>query len=140
MSHDALFPIAKSTTIYSAMSETTSESIIVYGRRSKECKCVQQPDTHDLLLCNLGAGRLIEYEYLFSSLHQWYAGQPFSSQVSARKSFFDNLSRWSTLTSHDLDSAVTGLCHKMKLDKSIFQCKDCGDTPAYIIGKYIFRR
>ena len=121
---DALFPISKKTTIYSAMSETTTDSIIIYGRRSKMCKCVQQPDTHDLLLWNLGAGRLMEYEYLFSALHQWYAGQPFSNQVSARKSFFDNLSRWSTLTSNDLDRAVTGLAKCMKIDKGVLNFKD----------------
>ena len=136
-SDDALFEIAKKSTIYSAMSETTSDSIIVFGRRSNgSCKCVQQPDTHELLLWNLGNGRLIEYEYLLSSLHQWYAGQTYTSQVSARKTFFDNLSRETTLTSSDLDNAVTGLVKLCNLDRSIFECKDCGDTPKYIIGKH----
>ena len=88
MNEDALIQISNRIIIYNALSEETFDSIIMYGRRSSgTCKCVQQPDTHDLLLWNLGGGRLIDYEYVVSSLHQWYAGQPFSSQVSALTDF-----------------------------------------------------
>ena len=52
----------------------TSEFILnseTFGRPTDgDCSCVLQADTHDLLLWNIGNGKLICYTFLHSSVHK----------------------------------------------------------------------
>ena len=90
----------------------TSEFILnseTFGRPTDgDCRCVLQPDTHDLLLWNVGNGKLICYTFLHSSVHKMWTGTAMNAIYNSRAATLGSLGLQTTLTVQDLTKAITG--------------------------------
>ena len=134
-SDDHLVRLGSEVKIYSENSERIL-GIPYYGRKSTgNCRCVQQADTHEYLLWNVGAGKFIEYSYLLNILHRWHTGLSITSQLNNRVKRFSNVSIVpSSLLINDLNKAFNGFCAMLTFEKSAWSCIDCSDTPQIIVA------
>ena len=62
------------------------------------CKCLQQFDGHPVLLWNLGRGKMVDYPFLHSVIHQGITGSPIFSIFHSRSTYFSSLGIQSTLS------------------------------------------
>ena len=103
----------RSVTIYSESTETIKD-ISVYARptigNGQHCNCMDQPDTTDVLLWNLGNSKFIQLNYVLTALHNLFHGQGISVTAGSRASNFSvTLGCSTTLTDKLLEKAVIGL-------------------------------
>lgn len=92
-------------------SEHTEEfiPIQIYGRKAVgACKCLQQSDTSDMLLWNIGSGVLIKYTWLHSAVHRYLSGELVNAQYDARLRSFNSLGLPTNLQEHHFRKALFG--------------------------------
>ena len=86
-------------TIYTETSDKIC-SISTYGRPTDgDCICMDQRDTNELLLWNLGSGKFVDYLFLHSHFHRMVkSGIAMNATFSARESILYDLGVKSSLT------------------------------------------
>ena len=138
-STESLQKISSNVKVFTETSEFVLNSE-TFGRPTDgDCRCVLQPDTHDLLLWNCGNGKVICYTFLHSSVHKMWTGTAMNAIYNSRAATLGSLGLQTTLTVKDLTKAITGFIQMLKFSNEDFLCTTCGDTPEYIVcdGKSI---
>lgn len=109
--------------------------IPTYGRPTEgDCICIQQADTHDLLLWNMGSGKLFDYLFLHNHLHRMMSsGIAMNACFNARKTSLSNIGLKSSLIYSSFLRACTGYAQMIQFRKEDYLCPNCGDSPNYIV-------
>ena len=129
-----LIQLSSNLTVYTETSDRIF-SIPTYGRPSLgDCNCVQQADTHQHLLWNIGSGKLIDYLFLHNHFHKMVSsGIAMNATFNSRKSALSDLGVKSSLSYENLVRACTGYAKMIQFRKEDFLCPTCGDSPSYIV-------
>ena len=99
-----------------------------------ECNCVDQADTHELLLWNLGSGKFVDYLFLHNHLHRMVtSGIAMNATIAARQSALKNCGVETTLTYSQFVRACTGYVQMVQFSNDAFLCPNCGASPKYIV-------
>ena len=106
-----------------------------YGRPTLEgkCRCIQQIDSGEYMLYNLGSSRFIEYSCLMSGLHSWCCGSAFNASFNARASTFNTSESKSDLSESNWRRGLIGFAFLLEFEKSAWVCPRCGETPPFIV-------
>ena len=120
----------KKVKIYSICTEKTEE-ISLFGRPSTgSCNCMDQPDTSEWMLWNVGGSRLISYQYLVHCIHGLNNGIKFNAQYNTRKDMLSGCGVETDLKFTDLEKGIMGLQQKIQFLGEDWTCdgdKGCGD-------------
>ena len=83
---EKLIMMSPNITVYTEKSDRIYP-IPTYGRPTVgECRCVDQADTHQYLLWNMGSGKLIDYLFLDSHFHKMVSsGIAMNAFLNSRK-------------------------------------------------------
>ena len=127
--------IASKTIIYCEEQDKEKE-IPVYGRRTVgDCRCVQQADTSDLLLMNMGSGEFVDYVFLDRHLMaRSDFGRTMSEEVLSRQRTLKNWNKTTKLTYELFRSAFDGYSALIKFQPDTWLCPNCGDSPSMIVA------
>ena len=101
------------------------------------CKCLHHYDGHETLLWNLCLGKMVDYIFLHSAIHQVIDGFPINGVYKSRSTtYFNSLGPGvkSTLSYSDVERACSGYASMMQFRKEDFLCLNCGHTPKYIVA------
>ena len=128
----------KNVMIYSETSEMVHNTQ-TFGRPTidKNCRCIQEADTNNLLLWHLGKGKMVDYLFLSCFVHNMRTnGVSKSGLLSARKERLNSIGVQTTLTQQDFSRACSGFVAKLVFhpDLKTFSCPKCGTTPEYLVA------
>ena len=98
-----------------------------------KCRCIQQIDSGEYMLYNLGSSRFIEYNCLMSAVHSWCCGSAFNASFNARASNFNSSEPSSDLSEGNWNRGVIGFAFLLEFEKSAWACPRCGETPPFIV-------
>ena len=120
---DKLLIMSPNLTIYTETSDKIFP-VPTYGRPTEgDCKCILQADTHNLLLWNMGSGKLIDYLFLHNHIHRWVAsGTAMNANFNARKTSLGDIGLESSLTYSLFLRACTGYAQMVQFRKEDFLC------------------
>ena len=140
-SNDSCLPILSNTiTIYSSDGQFTYPTTVYYRRSLGQCRCIQQVDTHHLLLFHVGAGDLVCYRTLNKFLLDHF------DSGTACNSFHKTLRRECITTGNSFNLSYDKFleaCDGFKTNAEIdiieaFTCTTCKRDPKYITaGKFL---
>ena len=121
-------------TIYTETSDRVF-AIPTYGRPTQDrCNCFDQEDTHDLLLWNLGSGKLVDYLFLHNYFHRMVtSGMAMNACCNSRKSSLSDIGLTTSLTYQQFVRACTGYAQMIGFRKEDFLCSSCKDNPKYLV-------
>ena len=98
------------------------------------CRCLHQYDAHENLLWNLSRGRMVDYCFLHSFVHQIGDGTPMNSIYQSRVRTLASLGIQSTLSYEDFERACSGYVSMITFRKDDFMCTNCGQIPKHIVA------
>lgn len=131
---DKLLIMSPNLTVYTESSDRIYP-IPTYGRPTVgECKCILQVYTHDLLLWNMGSGKLLDYLFLHNHFHKWVSSAiAMNGSFNSRERSFSDIGVHSSLSYSVFLRACTGYARMIQFRKEDFLCPSCGDSPNYIV-------
>ena len=134
---DNLVECSSNIIIYTESSEKVYP-IKTYSRKTVDgCKCKQQADTHKLLLWHIGKGKMIDYMFLSSYMHNMRSnGLPKNGLFRSRCERLNSIGVKSSLVPQDLTRATNGFISKITFhsDLKVFSCPKCGISPKYLVA------
>ena len=135
VSEDSCFQlISPSITIYTETHDKIMNIPNFVRPTASDCNCVDQADTHTLLLWNLGSGKFVDYLFLHNHLLRMVSsGIAMNAAVLARQSALTNCGLDSTLSYNQFVRACTGYVHMVNFASNTFLCPNCGTSPKYIV-------
>ena len=134
-SHDeCLKMMSPNITIYTESHDKICK-IPTFGRPTVgDCICMDQKDTNDLLLWNLGSGKHVDYLFLHNHVHRMVSsGIAMNASFNARKTSLSDIGVQSSLTYQHFVRACTGYARMIAFDRDAFLCSTCGDDPKYLV-------
>ena len=135
-SEDRLVQTSTNLIIYTNTHDILTDSITLARPTTPigSCRCLHQFDGHEILLWNLGRGRMVDYCFLHSSVHQIVDGTPMNSIYQSRLRTLASLGIDSTFSYEDFERACSGYVGMIRFRKDDFICNNCGQTPKYIVA------
>ena len=133
-SNDVLVQTSTNLIIYTQTNDIVLNTKTFARPTIGPCKCLQQFDGHPVLLWNLGRGKMVDYPFLHSVIHQGITGSPIFSIFHSRSTYFSSLGIQSTLSIQDFERTCSGYASMIRFRKEDFMCSNCGHTPKYIVA------
>ena len=133
-SNDHLVQTSKNIVIYTQTNDIVLNTATFARPTIGPCKCLQHFDGHPVLLWHLGLGKMVDYPFIHSVIHQGITGSPIYSIHQSRSTYFSSLGITSTLSRYDFERACSGYASMIRFRKEDFLCSNCGHTPRYIVA------
>ena len=86
------------------------------------------------MLWNIGLGKMVDYTYIHSAIHQVVNGSAINSVYQSRLTYLSSLGVKSTLSYEDFERACSGYARMIQFRKEDFLCSNCGHTPRYNVA------